>query len=376
MKRIALFSITYNPFIGGAEVAIKEVTNRLPDFEFDLFTAKLDKKLPDNEKIGQVNVFRLGRGSRFDKYLYPFRAARLAVKRHKKNPYNLVHAVLETYAGLAALLFKKRFRGVPYVLTLQSGDADSFLRKRTWFWYPLYRQIYTKTDKITAISQWLANRARRYGYKGEIAIIPNGVDVEHFSGCMDAGERSFIRSSWGVAKEAFAVVTASRLVFKNGIDTLIESLKYLPPDVVLVIAGSGEDEEKLKLIVNSYELKDRVVFLGHMDHDSLPRVLKAADVFARPSRSEGLGNAFLEAMAVGLPVVGTKVGGIVDFIKDRQTGLLVAPDNAPELARAILELEQNPDLRTALASSGEKLAKDKYDWANIAAAYKNIYQIW
>ena len=217
MKRIALFSITYDPFIGGAEVAIKEVAKRLPDFEWDLFTAKLDKKLKDNEIVGNVNVYRVGTGHKlFDKWLYPWRAAKLAIKLHRQNPYDIIHAVLETYAGLAALLFKKRFNRVPYVLTLQSGDPDLWLWLRTWFWYPWYRQIYTRANKITAISHWLASRARRYGYKGDIAIIPNGVDVEHFGDTMTGADRNFIRSTWGVAENAFVVVTASRLVHKNG----------------------------------------------------------------------------------------------------------------------------------------------------------------
>jgi len=190
---------------------------------------------------------------------------------------------------------------------------------------------------------------------------------------MDVSDRSFIRSSWGVAKEAFVVVTASRLVHKNGVDTLIESLKYLPPDVVLIIAGSGEDEEKLKLTAKSYGLADRVNFLGHIDHFHLPRVLKTADVFVRASRSEGFGNVFVEAMAAGLPVVGTTVGGIVDFIKDRETGLLVPPDNARELAQSISELKQDSTLRQLLIKNGQILVKDKYDWGSIAVAYKSVY---
>ena len=154
--------------------------------------------------------------------------------------------------------------------------------------------------------------------------------------------------------------------------------------MALVIAGSGEDEDKFKFQVSSFQPKagqpladkfqERVIFLGHIDHDSLPRVLKAADVFVRPSRSEGLGNAFLEAMAVGLPVVGAKVGGIVDFIKDRATGLLAAPDNAPELSQAINELRQDANLRHSLSRAGQSLAKTKYDWNIIAQAYKNIYE--
>ena len=143
----------------------------------------------------------------------------------------------------------------------------------------------------------------------------------------------------------------------------------------MVIAGAGEDEEKLKFRVSSFEFRDRVVFLGHIDHGFLPRVLKACDVFARPSRSEGLGIAFLEAMAAGLPVVATRVGGIVDFIKDGQTGVLTAPDNAGRLGEAIKKLYEDENWRRAVADAGQKLVRDNYDWQGIAGEYKKVYEI-
>lgn len=375
-KRIAVFSVTYHPFIGGAEIAIKEVAARLLEFEFDLFTARLDFKLPAEERLGNVNVFRLGSGRpTLDKLLYPFRAARLALSRHRRRPYAIIHAVLETYAGLAALLFKKREPSVPYVLTLQSGDSDWWLWTRTWFWYPFYRQIYTQADKITAISHWLESRARRYGYQGEIKVIPNGVDVAHFSGKIDPAEREFIRHSWGISEDDFIVITASRLVKKNGVDILIDALFVLPENIKLVIAGEGEEENALKEKVKSKKEKtrQRVVFLGQINHAVLPRILRAADVFARPSRSEGLGNAFLEAMAAGLPVVGAAVGGIVDFLKDRETGLLVEPNNPAALARAVAELRSDNKLRQKFATGGLALARERYDWSKIAGLYREVY---
>lgn len=376
-KRIALFSVTYHPFVGGAEVAIAEVMKRLADYEFDIFTARLDSKLAREERLGNVRFFRVGSGRpTLDKLLYPWRAMRLALKRHRQNPYNIIHAVLETYAGLAALLFKKREQSVPYILTLQSGDSDCWLWLRTWFWYPLYRQVYTCADKISSISNWLASRARRYGFQGDIKIIPNGVDVAHFSGKIDPAERQFIRRSWGAVAGDFIIITASRLVKKNGIDILIEAMTRLPENIKLVIAGEGEEEEKLKEKVKSNKEKvgGRVIFLGQINHASLPRVLKAADVFARPSRSEGLGNAFLEAMAAGLPVVGTKVGGIVDFIKDKETGLLVEPKNPQVLASAITLLAGNEKLRRQLADNGRALVRREYDWKTIASQYRAVYE--
>ncbi len=373
MKRIALFSITYHPFIGGAEVAIKEFTDRLTGYEFDLFTARLNVRLPRRERIGNINVYRVGSGRPFaDKVLYPWRASRLALRMHIGKPYDLAHAVLETYAGLAALLFKKKRPAVPYFLTLQSGDPDEFIRKRTWFWSRWYRQIYTAADRITAISAWLAERAKRYGALGAVEIIPNGVAIPHFGGLQRADERQFIRNSWGVGEKDFAVVTASRLVHKNGVDILIESLGHLPEHVKLVIAGAGEDEQKLK--DQSSKFKDRVIFLGKMGHQDLPRVLKACDAFARPSRSEGLGNAFLEAMAAGVPIVGTPVGGIVDFLKDGETGLFAQVENPKSVAEKINQLATDAALRKQLVKNAASLVVEKYDWDAIAEQYAREYQ--
>lgn len=377
LKRVAIFSVAYEPFIGGAEIAIREMAKRLPEFSFEIITSKLgNAELSERETIAaNVVVFRLGGGSLFsDKLLYPLVAARFALLRHAKEPYALIHAVLETYAGLAALLFKKRRSSVPYVLTLQSGDPDEFIRKRTWFWSRWYRQVYTRANAVTAISLWLAERGKRYGFRGLVEIIPNGVDVAHFGGAMRTDERQFVRRSWGFGEKDFLVVTASRLVHKNGIDVLIASLEYLPKNVKLLIVGAGEDQEKFKLQVANSTLEERVIFLGEMGHADLPRVLKACDAFARPSRSEGLGIAFLEAMAARVPVVATPVGGIVDFLKDGETGLLAQVENPKSVAEKINQLSADAVLRKQLVKNAAALVKEKYDWDIIAEQYRRVYE--
>ena len=365
-KRIAIFSITYDPFIGGAEVAIKEITNRLSDFDFDLFTARLDPKLPDAERIGNVNIFRVGSGRAFlDKLLYPWRASSLARKTHAQNSYDVIHAIMANYAGFAALLFKKKVRDVPYILTLQSGDSDWFIRIRIWFWYFWYKQIYTKADKITAISNWLKERAVQYGHKGEIEIIPNGVDVQKFDIQISDEERTSIRKSWGASKDDFVVITTSRLVYKNGIDILIDAMNHLDDNVKLVIAGNGKNEAKLKSQAKKFG--DRVIFLGHVDHSELPKLLKSANVFIRASRSEGLGVSFIEAKAAGLPVLGTRVGGIKDFIS---SGVVEPIENleSESVAQAIKKAinKSNQDLDNQI--------KNKYSWDSIVQKYNQEYK--
>lgn len=116
-------------------------------------------------------------------------------------------------------------------------------------------------------------------------------------------------------------MTASRLVKKNGVKDIVEALVFLPKQYKLVVAGQGKLEKSLKSKVTNLKLEDRVIFVGFISHELLPLYLKASDIFVRPSLSEGLGNSFLEAMAAGIPVVGTPVGGIPDFLTDRETGI-------------------------------------------------------
>ncbi|MBI2050365.1 MAG: glycosyltransferase family 4 protein [Parcubacteria group bacterium] len=373
MKRVALFSVTYDPFIGGAEVAIKEVTNRLEGYEFDLFTARLNVRLPRHERIGNVNVYRVGSGrSLLDKWLYPWRAARLALRKHVEKPYDIIHAVLETYAGFAALLFKRRCPSVPYLLTLQSGDPDEFINKRTWFWKKTYAQIYTKTDKITAISTWLSKRAQKYGARVEdIVIIPNAVDERFFQEVSEERQRE-IRKSWGIKENEFVVITTSRLVRKNGIDILIDAMEHVPEQVKLVIAGTGKDEQKLK--AQAEKFGNRVLFLGHVSHESLPELLWSSDAFVRPSRSEGLGNSFLEATAAGLAVIGAPVGGIKDLIKE---GIVeaITENNARGVAKKINDIRSQPhSYKDALQPAGRDVVKRQFSWNVIARQYEDEYQ--
>ena len=372
--RVAIFSTAYFPHIGGAEVAIKEITDRIKEVEFDLFTVKLSSGIQDREKIGNLNIYRLGGGknSRIDKILFPWRARRVVLKKHNKNPYNLFHAVMANYAGLAAWLCKRSLPNIPYLLNLQSGDSDLFIWARTWFWYPVYKKIYQQADKITAISTFLKQRAKNYGYQGEVKIIPNGVGVEKFAININEQKRNFIRESWGLSNDDFVIITTSRLVYKNGVDILINSLSYLPDDVKIVVVGVGQDEVKLKNIAANY--KDRVIFLGQIEHDSLPKILQAADMFSRASRSEGLGISFLEAMAAGLPVVATEVGGIVDFLNNGSTGLSVKPNNAKALAGAIKKIKKNPSLASFVRNNARQLVQEKYNWDMVALLYKNLYK--
>ncbi|OGY46836.1 MAG: hypothetical protein A3J62_03680 [Candidatus Buchananbacteria bacterium RIFCSPHIGHO2_02_FULL_38_8] len=369
--RVLIFSLAYSPFIGGAELAVKNITERISDTNFDMVTVNLDGRQAKKETIGNVNVYRVGKG-KVSKYLFPLSGFKKAAELHQKNNYDIIWAIMANQAGLAALKFKKNFPKVKYILTLQEGDSLKSIWLRTWFIRPWYKAIYKKADRIQAISNFLKERAVKYGYLGPIDIVSNGVDFKQFSQEFSIEELQSLRSHIGLEPKDKVIVSVSRLVKKNGLDTLIKSIKDLA--VKLLILGAGQQENKLKALARELGLEMKVLFLGYVDHKDLPKYLRIADVFVRPSRSEGLGSAFLEAMAADLPVVATPVGGIPDFLAEGETGLFCEVGNSRNLQEKISQLLFNQDLRNKIIIGGRELVLNKYSWENISREMAEIFK--
>jgi len=189
--------------------------------------------------------------------------------------------------------------------------------------------------------------------------MPNGGDVKKVTG-------------GAVPHAGVALITTSRLVEKNAVDDCLRALSKLP-EVRFDILGTGSDEAKLKRLVEELTVADRVRFLGHIDQSEIPRYLHQADIFVRPSRSEGMGNSFIEAMAAGLPVIATQEGGIADFLFDAKrdpdqapTGWAVDKDNPEQIAEAVKEILANPEQTKRVVENAKKMVEANYDWSKLA----------
>lgn len=374
MARILIFSTAYFPFVGGAEIAVRELTDRLSGFEFELVTARIQRGLPDTEVIGRVRVHRVGFGSPIDKFLLPWLAGRKAETLHAKKPFDATWSIMASYAGFVAERFKRKHPDIPMLLTLQEGDPPEVIAKKVRFVKGWFRNIFRRADALQTISGFLMKWGRAQGFSGKLAeVIPNGVDIARFSVALGKDERARVRSEYGIPRGAFVVMTASRLVTKNGIDLMIRALAELPVHAVLLIAGTGELEEELKRLVHELGLRNRVFFAGHVAHDRLPKLLAASDVFCRPSRSEGMGNAFVEAMAAGIPVIGTNVGGIPDVIEDGKNGLLIAPESVKAVAKALRRCMDSSALRETLVRGGFDRARSM-DWDVVAPKMEALFR--
>jgi len=242
--------------------------------------------------------------------------------------------------------------------------------------------IIKKADIITAISNYLADYARKVNPRAKIVVIPNGVDIQNFSRGFSDLAISNLKKKLGIEPDNKIVISASRLVSKNGLDILIKAIAILNQnkdnEFKLIIAGNHpffdkSRRKKLEKMAEELGIGNSIIFAGIIDRYELPLYFKISNIFARPSRSEGLGNAFLEAMATGLPVIGTPVGGIPDFLKDGQTGLFCKVNNPADLAEKIKMLMVNKELRMKIVDNGRKLVTEKYDWNIIAWKFREIY---
>lgn len=396
MKRILIFSLNYYPrFIGGAEVAVKEITDRIDtkDIEFHMVTLRFDSNLPEVEQIGNVLVHRIGftrKGAtiadlrkfplHLNKHWYQLAAALKAESLHKKYRYDGVWAMMAHSCGIPAGIFKSSNPEVKYLLTLQEGDPPEAIERLMKPVAPLFKQSFVKADQLQTISTFLLAWGKRMGFPGVGVVVPNAVNTQKFSHTYSDGDVHAMKESLGKKEGEVYMVTTSRLVHKNAVDDVIMSLTHLPKTVSFLIYGIGPDEAMLKEQAKVLGVEDRARFMGEIGHDAMPLMLAACDIFIRPSRSEGMGNSFVEAMAAGLPVIATQEGGLSDFIYDAKrnpdlpTTAWAVDANSPEqIAEAVERILAHTDTTKQVTETARTLAFQKYDWNLIANDMRSLF---
>jgi len=360
-KKVVVLSAFYEPFMSGAEQMAKEIIERLgKKYEMTLITCRLDRKLPLTENRPFFKLIRVGIGfKKIDKYLYPF----LASLRLRKIKPNIVHAVMESYAGGALLLTKYLYPRAKRILTLQSGDLDDPKKQKKILIGIFWKLIHRTPDKLTAISSFLAKRAERLGVKKEnIEITPNGVDLSRIPNISE--------------KIPNRVICVARLSWEKGLDYLIKAWPEIlrkEPETKLVLVGEGDKRREIENLIKELNISGSVELRGNLPHDKTLEEIKKSEIFICPSLAEGLGIVFIEAQACGVPPIGTKVGGIPDVIQDNENGLLIEPRNSQVIADAIIKLLQDKNFTDRLSKKALETVK-KYDWENIVEKISKIYE--
>lgn len=392
-KKVLIFSLAYYPnHVGGAEAAIKNITDRIDpsDIEFHMVTNRFNTTLPKVEQVGNVLVHRIGITTtepqmkdlkkfplHLNKILFQFSAVLKAAQLHKKHRYDIVWSMMAHSTGIPGGLFKTFFPKVKYVLTLQEGDPPEYIEKKMMPFGPLFKGAFTKADRVQVISTFLGKWARRIGYQGEIELVPNAVNTVHFSQKYSLAEIDALKKKLGKNEGDVFLITTSRLVKKNACDDVIRALPHLPSSVRFIILGTGPDEDMLRALAKELGVASRVTFVGFVDHAEIPKYLKVSDIFIRPSLSEGFGSSFVEAFAAGIPVIATQEGGIADFLFDpvrnpqtSSTGRAVDVRSPKQIAHAVKLYIEEKETTGIIVKNAKALAISKYDWSTIAEAMR------
>jgi glycosyltransferase involved in cell wall biosynthesis len=382
-KKILAFSLAYYPhYVSGAEAAIKEITDHIDEseYQFHLITHLFEKNAPRVEKIGAVTVYRVGFASGgLSKILFIPLAALKARELHKKLHFTGMWAMM-TYMLMPLTLARLIGVRIPYVLTLQDGDSYEKVFQRTFIkpFLPLIDTGFRNARVIQVISEYLGTWPKKRGYQGEVVMIRNGANPNNFEQ-LPAEELEVIKKSVGKKDGEVYLFIAARLEYQKGIDAIIRALVHLPDGVKFLIAGGGSEEMMLKHLAKELGVEERVTFLGSLDRNDVPKYRNTvvSDIFVHPSRSEGLGNSVLSAMAGRLPVVASQVGGLADFIFDGTDGRpatawAVQPDSPEQIAAAVKDIMSHPEKVRERTENARAMVEREYRWEHIAKDMKEI----
>ncbi|MGD0406939.1 MAG: glycosyltransferase family 4 protein, partial [Candidatus Bathyarchaeia archaeon] len=289
----------------------------------------------------------------------------------------IVHAHGHPYlTSLIAAKLAKRY-SKPFVLTQHNTfiEYDSiFDNIERLNDLAVGKETLKEADKIIAVSNATKNYVLSLGAKPEkVKVLRNGVDLVRFRPL--AGKREEMRRKLGISQNSIVVLTVRRLVYKNGIDTLIESANIAVkknPKIVFLVVGKGPDLNKVQMKINQLGIENNFRPTGFVTDEDLPFYYNAADFFALPSKSgEGLPLVALEAMACGLPVIATNVGGISEILME-DYGKIVPPNQPELLAKAILEFS-NIDLSSRKLEI-RAVMEEKYSWDKNVETLVEIYE--
>lgn len=282
------------------------------------------------------------------------------------------------FAGLLYAKMKK----VPLVINYRGDwvdDYGSFFRKTciSFFNRYLVDRLLLQADVIISPTERYIMESKFLGkYRDKIVVIPNGINLEDFDIDIPKYE---CRNILNLQLNEYILLFVGTLGPHKGPDILLKSFSLLAAtfsNISLVFVGDGVMKDDLKKLARNLNIESKVKFVGYQS-DIHKKIMyyKSSDIFILPTvgEHEVFGNVNLEAMACGIPIVASSIGGIPDLVENGVNGLLVPPRNVDELSKAILYLLKNEDIRIKMGKNGKEKAKF-YSWELIAEKTKKVYE--
>ena len=374
MLRVLMINYEYPPLGGGGANATKNILTYLSkesDIKIDLVTTSSTGRYYTSRINSNVRIFFLPIKKEHIHYWkqkeiieFLVRATLFTKRLAKIEKYELIHAIFGFPSGAIPFILKN----LPYIISLRGSDVPGFNPRfeiQYHFLKPFFIEIWKKAAIITTNSEGLKQLAQMTLNKKRIDVIYNGVNTEKF-----IHKKEYRRD----INQPFNILTVSRIIKRKRIEDLLFAVKMLKENrlnIFLTVIGEGKYKKQLEDLTCLLKISENVQFLGYIPHEILPQYYNKADVFVLPSMNEGMSNTVLEAIASGLPLILTNVGGTTELINGN--GFIVDIKAPKHIARAIKNLYNDPDLNKAMGINSRNHAQF-FSWKNVAQSYLRLYK--
>jgi len=319
----------------------------------------------DHENVS-VHLFSV---PEYPLFKYPPYAVSLAseiLQVSQKFALDLVHVHYAIPHSVSAFL-AKMVTGVPYMVTFHGSDVTILGRDPSFL--PINAMSLEKADGLSAVSEYLRKQVlETLGLKKEVSVIPNFVNSEVFR----PGESDVTRRYKG---RQVVVTHVSNFRPIKRVEDLVRAMSIVireAQDTRLMLVGEGPERQGIELLVKELGLQRNVLMTGF--RSDVPELLRCSDILVLCSDNESAGLTLLEAMSSGLPVVGTRVGGIPEIIEDGRNGFLVPPRSPDELADRILRLTLDRELRLRMGEEGRRTVLKHFAADRVVPMYEEAYR--
>lgn len=376
--KVIIVAPYFYPRIGGAEIYTINIARQLKAMGWKVVIVTTGKPDPkEAESLEGMPVYRLRTALTFSNTPVGIGWRRELRRIFRIEQPDVINA--HTPVPYLADMAQRSSGSIPFVLTYHNDLAKDFFLSEIivrLVHFALIRPTLRSSTSIIATSE-LYVRESRYlrRHSSKIRVVPPGVDASLFSPSVKVEPE--LAARFDGKRVILFVGSISRSHQHKGLGVLISAFGQINreyPDTKLVIVGTGNGIDMYKSMAFSVGVVENVEFTGYVDDYRLAQYYRLATVFAMPStnRSEGFGMAYIEASAVGTPVVGSKVGGVPYAVKENETGLLAEPHNVESLSSALRRILDDDDLAKRLGEAGSGRALREFDWRLLAKHTSHI----
>jgi glycosyltransferase involved in cell wall biosynthesis len=349
---------------GGAEKQLSLLVTNLPKDEYDLHVCVLTRNGPLDKvlKDAEIPIHYIGKRSRID--FSAFLKLKRLIKKLKPDIVQTWLFAANSYGRMAAHQAN--------VGVIIGNERCCDLWKGSWH-SRIDRYLAKRSNSIVVNAPGVRDFYTNRGIAEDLfKVIPNGIETPSQPSQLD---RDTLLSELGIPKEAKLIANVNRLWPQKNVKELIWQMNLLRavlPEVYMLVIGEGPEREKLENFAIQNAIEDQVLFLG--ERNDVLEILPHCKCLALASNYEGLSNAVMEAMSVGLPVIAQDISGVRDLITHQENGILVERNSRSGFAKHLLKMLESPTWCQTMGENGLKTIQEKFSVQSVTDQYAELYR--